>query len=520
MKKFLIAFSLSAVAATSILLAQAVPEGILRLAAGDRPLTVVQQGPNAFVAADEVVTALGGTIKADGQGFRVMVNGVEGAFGPDGRFGVVRDDLVEMPAAPTRIEGRPFVPWQFFQGYLRLASGQDVSWDGKILSIRAATAQPLTAQVSVVSSEGISKIVIQLSGPSIYSVTREPSRYLLRFRNPILSSTPEQTFEDPLVGKVTVSGSEIIVDLTTAEVAGNSYRLESPFRLVLDLKAGVNSDLQPVTPRTVRPADLPGIRTIVLDPGHGGREVGAVGANGLMEKETTLAICRKLAAQLGQQLNVRVILTRTDDSVVSLDSRTTLANQYKADLFLSVHLNAAVARGAHGTETYFLSLDASDELARRAAERENGGAVAAVAPSSDLKLILWDLAQQDNLSESSRFAMVIQDEMNKATAVPSRGVKQAPFKVLVGATMPAALVEVGFISNPEEEARLKDPLFQDKLVAALTNAISRYKGEYEGRLGMNTRVPVAAPPAAAVTSPAPTPAAVKPPAPATGVKQP
>jgi N-acetylmuramoyl-L-alanine amidase len=148
-------------------------------------------------------------------------------------------------------------------------------------------------------------------------------------------------------------------------------------------------------------------------------------------------------------------------------------------------MNAAVVKGAKGSETYFLSLEASDELARKAAETENASATAAKTnPSTDLKLILWDLAQQEYLQESSRFAQDIQEEMNAVTAVQNRGVKQAPFKVLVGATMPAALVEVGFITNPEEEAKLKSDDFQNTMVGALVRAVQRYKIDYETRIGL------------------------------------
>ena len=199
--------------------------------------------------------------------------------------------------------------------------------------------------------------------------------------------------------------------------------------------------------------------------------------------QATLALCRRLADNLETKLKTRVILTRTDDSLVPLDQRTAIANQYKADLFLSVHLNAAVVKGAHGSETYFLSLDASDELARKAAEVENAAARTETT-STDLKLILWDLAQQEYLNESSRFAQVVQEEMNRATGVQSRGVKQAPFKVLVGATMPAVLVEVAFISNPDEETKLRSEDFQSRVVNALTTAVERYKIDYETRIGV------------------------------------
>ncbi|HEX8619364.1 MAG TPA: N-acetylmuramoyl-L-alanine amidase, partial [Thermoanaerobaculia bacterium] len=204
-----------------------------------------------------------------------------------------------------------------------------------------------------------------------------------------------------------------------------------------------------------------------------------------------------------------------------LDQRTAIANQYKADLFLSVHLNAAVVKGAKGSETYFLSLEASDELARKAAESENAQASTA-NPNADLNLILWDLAHQAYVGESSRFAQMIQEEMNAATAVANRGVKQAPFKVLVGATMPAALVEVGFISNPEEEVKLQSEEFQNAMVETLTKAVQRYKTDYETRIGV-IQPPATVPPAAAATAPAkaaatatPAPKPAAPAAPATG----
>jgi N-acetylmuramoyl-L-alanine amidase len=249
--------------------------------------------------------------------------------------------------------------------------------------------------------------------------------------------------------------------------------------------------------RSREPRETPGIRTIVIDPGHGGREVGAVGPNGLMEKDINLAVSRKLASVLSSRLGARVVLTREDDSVVSLDQRTAIANQYGADLFLSVHMNGAVVQGAKGSETYFLSLEASDELARKAAETENASSLSG-GSSSDLNLILWDLAQQAYLDESSRLAQTIQESMNAATGVANRGVKQAPFKVLVGATMPAALVEVGFITNPEEESKLQSDAFQNLMVEALASAIGRYKTDFETRIGVIRPAPDA--PAAAESS--------------------
>jgi N-acetylmuramoyl-L-alanine amidase len=496
------------VGGTTAALAQSSGQATLRTPAATHPFTYVDQSGQVYVSAEEVLAGLGGTIAPDSSGFKVTVAGVTAGFGPDSRYGVVRDDLIEMPVPPISIEGKPFVPWQFFQGFLAKAQSLDVAWDGatRSLVVRPAQRDAVGVQVSVANVQGISKIVITLSAPAEYGIVKEPGSYVVRFRVPVRAPFADQPYEDPAIARVSFVGSDLRISLTATDIIGDAYRLENPPRIVLDFRKGTAP--APGTPQSLQPAsprEVPGIHTIVIDPGHGGRDVGAVGTNGLMEKDITLTIARKLAAALSGKVGARVVLTRDDDSVVSLDQRTALANQYKADLFLSVHVNAAVVKDAKGSETYFLSLEASDELARKAAESEN--VTSSPNPTADLNLILWDLAQNAYHEESSRFAQSIQEEMNAATAVANRGVKQAPFKVLVGATMPAALVEVGFISNPEEEAKLQADAFQTLMVEALTRAVQRYKTDYETRIGL---IQPAAPVPATATAPPTTTAAPAP----------
>ncbi len=481
-------------------------QAILRTAGGDRPVTVAHQNGQTYFAADEVVAALGGSVTHDGNGFKASLNNTVAAFGTDSRFGVVKDDLIEMPVPPVTIDNRPYVPWQFFQGFLMRASSLDASWDPstRLLQVRPGQTTAVGVQVSVANVQGISKVVVTLTAPAEYLIVKEPGAYTVRFKNPVRAPYGEQTHEDPYVAKTSFIGNDLRIQLTAPDVVGDAYRLENPFRVVLDLRKGAAAG--PGTPQPItssRPVDAPGIHTIVIDPGHGGKEVGAIGPGGLMEKDATLALCRRLATALEARLKTRVVLTRNDDTVVPLDQRTAIANQYHADLFLSVHMNAAIVKGAHGAETYFLSLDASDKLAEKAAEVENASKnAAAPAAASDLKLMLWDLAQQDYLNESSRLAQAVQEEMNRITGVQSRGVKQAPFKVLVGATMPAALVEVAFITNPDEESKIKSDAFQKTVVDALTTAVERYKVDYETRIGIARPTPTPIP-----TTTAPVPAA-------------
>ncbi len=266
----------------------------------------------------------------------------------------------------------------------------------------------------------------------------------------------------------------------------------SPPRLVLDFQArpvapGVAGPAAApsAAPSPTAPVELGGVRTVVIDPGHGGEEVGAKGPSGALEKDVTLAIARKLRSALANSLGLQAFLTRDRDEEIALDERAAVANNYKADLFVSIHANASRSLGAKGSEVYFLTYQATDDESRRMAALE-GGAFTPGTPapaSGDLALILWDMAQAEHLEESSALASRIQEELADVTGSQGRGVKQAPFRVLVGAAMPAVLVEVAFISNAEEERLLVSDAYQGRVVAALVRGISRYQQQHRADLG-------------------------------------
>lgn len=490
MKRIAATLLLAALAVVPSGRAQSLP-AMLRGAGQDRAILVIEQSGTFYVPAEVLTEALGGTITGDRAGYRITFGETVAGFTLESRYGVAGDELIEMPTAPFAVEDRPFVPWTFFRDLLRLVSDRDLRWDPqtRVLEVGQFTLDAVPVQISVVELEATTKILLQFPLRIEHSIRREPAAFIIDTRPPLKANQPDQSFESPLLDRITARDRQIIIQLPSADVAGDPYTLENPFRIVIDLQQR-REQMESATPALpgLRLRDRPGIRTIVLDPGHGGKEVGAIGPGGLVEKDATLAICRRLQSLLASSLGARVILTRNDDSVVPHNQRTAMANQYQADLFLSVHLNAARAGQARGAETYYLSLEASDELARAAAERENQADAGSTGmeASSDLRLILWDLAQQEYLKESSRFAELVQDEMNGASGVVNRGVKQAPFHVLIGATMPAALVEVGFISNAAEEARLATPEYQDTIAQALLRAVGRYKQEYEGRIGAET----------------------------------
>lgn len=217
------------------------------------------------------------------------------------------------------------------------------------------------------------------------------------------------------------------------------------------------------------------IRRIVVDPGHGGHDPGAIGPTGLQEKEIVLAIGLKLKEMLENELDLDVVMTRSTDIFIPLEERTAIANKVNADLFVSIHANASPNRNAAGMETYYLNL-AKTEKAAQLAAKENGTSLEKV---SVLQAILFDLMANYKLNDSAHLAEEVQRALHKKVRshfpdAKNLGVKQGPFYVLVGATMPSILVETAFVSNALEESRLKEPGYREMTAQGIMEGIKAY----------------------------------------------
>jgi N-acetylmuramoyl-L-alanine amidase len=232
-------------------------------------------------------------------------------------------------------------------------------------------------------------------------------------------------------------------------------------------------------PPTAIPIPSPGVRTIVIDPGHGGDEPGARGAGGTLEKDVTLAVARRLRTMIEGRLGLRVFLTRDDDRSMSLDERSAYANSQKADVFISLHANAAARPTMKGAEVYYLSLDRADTEARRVAESTGIALPALGGGSRTVDLILWEIAQARYLEQSSTFAGLVEQALRSRVEMSPRAIQQAPFRVLVGANMPAVLVEIGYLSNPEQEQSLTSGAYQDKVTQSLFDAVVQFRARFE-----------------------------------------
>lgn len=226
------------------------------------------------------------------------------------------------------------------------------------------------------------------------------------------------------------------------------------------------------------------VQTIVLDPGHGGRDPGAVGRTlRAKEKDINLAVARQLKAMLERELGVRVLITRDNDEFMSLGARTRFANDNRADLFVSIHTNSSTGRAGNGIETYYLSTaGTSDSRAVEALENnvvelyEEAGAR---QQYDALAFILSDLSQTEHLENSNTLATLVHQNLVAGTRGQDRGVRQANFFVLRGAFMPAILIELGFISNEDEEAKLVNPQYQNRLARTIFEGLKRFKYRYD-----------------------------------------
>lgn len=283
--------------------------------------------------------------------------------------------------------------------------------------------------------------------------------------------------------KMLVNGSEVELDRPVLQSRGTVYVPTSFMRSGL---SRIVDSLYASKPQGLMPPEEASkkftIRSIILDPGHGGKDPGAIGVRlHLKERNLTLAIAKKLRDELSSQ-GINVIMTRDTDTFIPLPRRTELANKAGADLFISVHINAARTRMLNGFECYYLS-EATDDNARALEALENSslqlGDTAAATHSSGVDKALWDLTLTENRRESATLASYICRSVEANMEIRNRGIRTAKFFVLKGTRMPAVLLEMGYISNIAEERKMSDGAYWDRMVDAIAKGIIRYKDEYE-----------------------------------------
>jgi len=461
-------------------------------------LPVVRNGVE-MIPLNQVLTGQGVSMNADARSSSLVISygGREVTVYDRKSLASVGGDLRLLSSPVVFEEGRWLAPIDSLPRLLQPLLGKRVEWraPSRLLVIGDVGAPRVTV-TTFVSGDAV-RIVLEATESVPFRVSQDEKRVTVAITRELVETAPRQErLTGGIVDSVQFLGGRDNVfaiglgrrfqQLKTSEEPGPPARLVLEFQ-ARPLMAAATPSGTPVPGAPAEPAPAPGraappepraggLRTVVIDPGHGGEEVGALGPGGAMEKDVTLGIARKLRGALVNGLGVQAFLTRDRDVEVPLDERAAFANNYKADLFISIHANASRSHGAKGSEVYFLSYQSTDEESRRVAASEGAVEVSSsVAAGSDLALILWDMAQAEHLEASSALATRIQEELAEVTGSQGRGIKQAPFRVLVGAAMPAVLLEVAFISNAEEEKLLVSEAYQNKVVGALVRGVARYQ---------------------------------------------
>jgi len=364
---------------------------------------------------------------------------------------------------------------------LALADKKPVSVDDKLVKrIRMAETQP-----------GVTRIVLDLAGNAQFNASQlaNPDRLMIELRPgdapaiPVVSEAPNPApiTAPPATPPPPPITPPIAPPKEKPERAGTPASLPEPPSGVLEPRKSTTTAETPAAARSATDGHSSLTRAlglkvtrVVIDPGHGGHDQGTTGPHGLVEKELVLDVALRLGKLIETNKGSEVIYTRADDTFIPLEGRTQLANEKKADLFISIHANSSPYTAIRGVETYYLNFTSAKD-ALDVASRENASSQKSVFELRDL---IQQITLHEKVDESKEFAnrvqLSLQNFERTYTQVKNRGVKKAPFVVLIGANMPSILCEVGFLSNAREEALLKRPEHRQKRADALYRGLSKY----------------------------------------------
>jgi N-acetylmuramoyl-L-alanine amidase len=344
------------------------------------------------------------------------------------------------------------------------------------------------------------RVAVDITPTVGHAIVQEARRLLVRLEadaiDPAIGQPPSQN----LLAGVKVLDRQTI-ELTLGPRFG-SYRSSLPdstpasSRVLLDLlPPAPEVTAAPATPPpTLTPAPAadplptftpqrPAIRTIVIDPGHGGEDAGARGPAGGQEKDVTLAVARRLKSAIEGRYGLRVLQTRDDDRLIGPDGRAAYANNNKADLFISLHANASRQPAAKGVEIFYLGLDRYGDEARRQAHLEGGVLPVFGGGSREVELVLWDLAQARHVDRSAVLAGIVESQLRSKVEISPLATQQGPMRGLAGVNMPAVLIEMGYLTNPAQERALRSEAYQTLIAQALTDAVAAFRDFTEGSAG-------------------------------------
>jgi len=376
--------------------------------------------------------------------------------------------------------------------FLRRLIAMSVGASASIAAPRLFAGDSVTVKSVRLSASGsTTRVVFDLSDASEHSVfsLHEPERVVLDIKNALvrddldLFALPTSVVRQIRHAQRNLTDLRVVLDLNSAAKPRSFLLKPDPatgagYRLVVDLETGAGAEKPVLTANGSNGAELRDV-VVAIDAGHGGRDPGAVGKRGTREKDVVLAVARKLEAELKKQKGIKPVLIRNGDEYLALRERIRKARLAKADLFVSIHADASPDKRVSGSSVYVLSQNgASSEAARWLAERENAadlvGGVSLDDKDELLASVLLDLSQSATIEASMDLAGDVLAELDNVGQIRRNRIEQAGFAVLKSPDIPSVLVETAFISNPDEERKLRTSAHQQKLAEALRNGITRY----------------------------------------------
>jgi N-acetylmuramoyl-L-alanine amidase len=450
-----------------------------------------------LIALDDVASLFQVTVAEDAPtgGVTVTYRGRTIVLSSNQPIASVNGRVVTLPAPVTRAGRRLLVPVEFLSRALAPIYDRriDLRRASRLLIVGDAAVPRVVARVDAVGPP--TRATIEVNPAAAATVTADVGRVIVRIEADALDLTLP-------------SGASGLIDQIRAGDQPNTVALildggAGPARTATATADGVTrvtievpgSAASPADPGVAPPAAPPVVSDgrpvttrrhfalVAIDPGHGGDDVGVHTADGLQEKELTLDVARRIRQRLETRLGVRVILTRDDDRALTLDERAAFANNSKADLFLSLHANGALGPGIAGAEVYFLSLDQDGERVRRQTAKEALSLPALGGGRRLLEVVPWNLAQAAHIDKSASLAAMLEEELRRRVPMSPRPVQRAGMRVLTGANMPAALVEMAYLTNGEQASKAKSDDFRNGVADAVYEAVARFRTYADEKLG-------------------------------------
>lgn len=479
------------VLAAVLILSVAFNASPIKLPQGKGTIETRDSGGHEAIALSDLVRAMGGRSGKDqvSQYPFWEVNGHRVVFSTNTAMLSIDGKIVSLKTTPVESGGDLLLGPEFIQTvFPRLGFPLDERLEATPSPAKPEPAQEAAPEGKVLMEKSVSfdlvRISLKGSMVSLAETKKDGTRLLVRLPRGKAEFAAENLGEG-IASAISVQdeGREISITLDKGFRSFETVSLKNPERLVIMIKgegqkppapgAEVSKPPEAAPYRPAAPAKRHGRILVALDPGHGGQDTGALGKEGTIEKDLTLDYCSRIRDALEKE-GIDTVLTRNGDVFVPLRDRTAIANFNKADIFLSIHFNSSPLKTVKGSESYIMSREATDLWSRELAEKEN------YSPQGEqggngLSLILWNLAQNQYIVESTSIAGELQQSLNNLFGTKDRGVRQAPFAVLEGAQMPAVLLEIAFLSNPVEARDIKNTEFSDGIIKAIVSPICRFR---------------------------------------------